>query len=263
LSNSRKTLDDKLTRGGPTVIRPGIHQVTASLVSDTRRQFGGQLGGTWALRDYGGWTRSVTAAVDYRPSPGVSMSLGPRFLDTRNVAQYLRTVLDPTAVETFGSRYVFGDLRQTEVSIESRVNVVLSPTVSLQAYIQPLVSAGDYGAIREFTRPRTYDFATYGVDIGTVTAATPDGPFAIDPDGSGPAPPFVLANPDFNVKSLRLNGIVRWEWRPGSTFYFVWTENRRNDQRPGEYSFGRDMADVFAGPADDVVMVKVSWWIGR
>jgi hypothetical protein len=65
------------------------------------------------------------------------------------------------------------------------------------------------------------------------------------------------------VKSLRLNGIVRWEWRPGSTFYFVWTENRRNDERPGEYSFGRDMADVFAGPADDVVMVKVSWWIGR
>ena len=262
LSNSRETLDDKLTRGGPTVIRPGIHQIATSLVSDTRRQFGGQLGGTWALRDYGGWTRTVNAAVDYRPSPGVSVSIGPRVLDTRNVAQYLRTVLDPTATATYGSRYVFGDLRQTELSIESRVNVVLSPTVSLQAYIQPLVSVGDYGDIREFTRPRTYDFAAYGRDVGTLTP-TPAGRFAIDPDGPGPAQPFLIDDPDFNFKSLRLNGIVRWEWKPGSTFYVVWTENRQNADHPGEYAFGRDLGDLFTAPADDVLMVKVSWWIGR
>jgi hypothetical protein len=262
LSNSRKTLDDKLTRGGPTVIRPGIHQVATSLVSDTRRQFGGQIGGTWALRDYGGWTRTVNAAVDYRPSPGVAVSVGPRFLDTRNVAQYLRTVADPTAVGTFGSRYVFGDLRQTEMSIESRVNVVLSPTVSLQAYVQPLVSVGDYGAIREFTRPRTYDFRTYGMELGTVAVA-PAGGLTIDPDGAGSAAPFTVANPDFNFKSLRVNGILRWEWRPGSTIYVAWTENRRDAARPGDYSFSRDMADLFTAPPDDVVMVKVSWWIGR
>jgi hypothetical protein len=262
LSNSRKTLDDKLTRGGPTVIRPGIHQVATALVSDTRRQFGGQIGGTWALRDYGGWTRNVNAAVDYRPSPGVSVSVGPRFLDTRNVAQYLRTVPDATAAATFGSRYVFGDLRQTEVSLESRVNVVLSPTVSMQAYIQPLVSVGEYGAIREFTRPRTYDFRTYGTELGTVTVG-PDGGLVIDPDAAGPTIPFTIGNPDFNIKSLRVNGILRWEWRPGSTIYLVWTENRRDAARPGDYSFGRDMADLFTAPPDDVLMVKVSWWMGR
>jgi hypothetical protein len=263
LSNSRKTLDDKLTRGGPTVIRPGIHQVATSLLSDTRRQFGGQIGGTWALRDYGGWTRSLNAAIDYRPSSGVSVSIGPKFLDTRNVAQYLRTVLDPTAAATFGSRYVFGDLRQTEVSIESRVNVVLSPTVSLQAYIQPLVSVGDYGEIREFTRPGTYEFSAYGAEKGALTSEPGEGRFTIDPDGSGPAASFQIADPDFNVKSLRLNGILRWEWNPGSTLYFVWTENRRNAEHPGDYSFGRDMADLLTAPADDVLMVKVSWWIGR
>jgi hypothetical protein len=263
LANSRQTLDDKLTRGGPTVIRPGIHQVTTALVSDTRRQFGGQAGGTWALRDYGSWTRSMNAAVDYRPAPGVSVSVGPKWLDTRNVAQYLRTVLDPTATETFGSRYVFGDLRQREISIESRVNVVLSPTVSLQAYVQPLVSVGDYGAIRELARPHTYDFLAYGTERGSLVATPGGGLVTIDPDGPGPASPFHLADPDFNIKSLRVNGIVRWEWKPGSTLYVVWTENRHNADHPGNYAFGRDMADLFAAPADDVFMMKVSWWIGR
>jgi hypothetical protein len=270
LSNSRKTLDDKLTRGGPTVIRPGIHQIAASAVSDTRRRLGGQLGGTWALRDYGSWSRTITAALDVRPSPGVTLSVGPRYFDTRNVAQYLRTVVDPTATATYGSRYVFGDLHQTEVSIESRVNVVLSPTVSVQAYVQPLVSVGDYAAVREFARPRTYDFLTYGRDVGTIVegdgSPRPDGvpvPFVIDPDGAGPAPPFLLAEPNFNFKSLRLNTILRWEWRPGSTVYLVWTENRANTEHPGDFAFGRDLADLFGSAPDDVVMVKLSWWIGR
>ena len=98
--------------------------------------------------------------------------------------------------------------------------------------------------------------------VGTLTP-TPAGRFAIDPDGPGPAQPFLIDDPDFNFKSLRLNGIVRWEWKPGSTFYVVWTENRQNADHPGEYAFGRDLGDLFTAPADDVLMVKVSWWIGR
>jgi hypothetical protein len=41
LQRSWATLDDKLTRGGPTVIRPGIQSVTTSVVSDSRRRFWG------------------------------------------------------------------------------------------------------------------------------------------------------------------------------------------------------------------------------
>jgi len=263
LANSRKTLDDKLTRGGPTVIRPGIHQVSAGVVSDTRRRVGGQVNGTWALRDYGSWSRTISASVDYRPSPAVLVSVGPRFLDTRNVAQYLRTIVDPTAETTYGSRYVFGDLRQTEVSIESRINVVFSPTVTLQAYIQPLLSAGDYGDIREFVQPRTYDFRAYGREIGSIAPTPGSRGFVIDPDGGGPAPPFLLEDPDFNFKSLRLNGVLRWEWRPGSTLYVVWTESRHNEDSPGDFAFGRDLGDLLSAKPDDVVMLKISWWIGR
>ena len=50
----------------------------------------------------------------------------------------------------------------------------------------------------------------------------------IDPDGPGAASPFALAQPDFNVRSLRANTVFRWEFRPGSTFFVVWTQQRRD-----------------------------------
>jgi hypothetical protein len=170
-------------------------------------------------------------------------------------------VSDPLAVDTFGARYAFGDLRQTEVSLPTRVNAVFSPTLSLQVYAQPLVSVGRFGDIRELLHPRTYDFGTYGRDIGTIGRIGSS--VRIDPDGTGPSAPFTIREPDFNVKSLRLNAILRWEFRPGSTMYFVWTEQRFDNSRPGDLSFGRDLGDALTAPPDDVVMVKVSWWIGR
>ena len=78
-----------------------------------------------------------------------------------------------------------------------------------------------------------------------------------------PAAGFRLAVPDFNIKSLRVNAVARWEFRPGSTVYLVWTRRGENRGHPGDFSFGRDLGDLLRSPADDVFMVKVAWWLGR
>ncbi len=39
---------------------------------------------------------------------------------------------------------MFATLNQKEFSLQTRVNYVLSPKMSLQVYMQPLVSVGDY-----------------------------------------------------------------------------------------------------------------------
>ena len=71
-------------------------------------------------------------------------------------------------MSTYGSRYVFGELSQTEVSLATRVNLILSPKMSLQLYVQPLLSAGDYETFKEAATPRTYAFNRYGVDVGSI-----------------------------------------------------------------------------------------------
>ena len=70
-------------------------------------------------------------------------------------------------------------------------------------------------------------------------------------------------DPDFNFKSLRFNAIFRWEWRPGSTMYFVWTAQREDLAHPGQFVLARDMRHLFRAAPDDVLLVKVSYRLGH
>jgi hypothetical protein len=60
-----------------------------------------------------------------------------------------------------------------------------------------------------------------------------------------------------------VNAVLRWEFRPGSAAYVVWTQRRQDGQNPGDQAFGRDLGDLFSAPADDVFMVKLAWWLGK
>jgi len=263
LGKSWNTLDDKLTRGGPTTIRPGIQTLGLGLSSDARRRFWANASFVAQDREFGSRSRQALATLNFRPFTALTLQATPYWLRVETVAQYLQTVLDPTAAATYGSRYVFGGLEQREISIPLRLNLALSPKLSLQLYTQALLSAGDYPQIKELAAPRSYDFPVYGRDLGTI-ARDPELPFyTIDPDADGEARPFRLAVPDFNFKSLRVNAVLRYEFRPGSAAYLVWTERRQDGTNPGDPTFGRDLSDLFAAPADDVLMLKIAWWFGK
>jgi len=263
LGKSWNTWDDKLTRGGPTTIRPGIQSLGLVATSDARRHFWVGVQAALSNREFGGRSRQYSATLNLRPWTALTLSATPTYLRARTIAQYLSTVPDATATSTYGSRYVFGSLDQSEASIPLRVNLVLSPRLSLQLYTQALLSTGAYPEIRQLGAPRTYDFPVYGVDVGTIER-DPELPlYVIDPDGAGEARPFRIQVPDFNFKSLRVNAVLRWEFRPGSAAYVVWTQRRQDGRNPGDHAFGRDLGDLFGAPADDVFMVKVAWWLGR
>ena len=53
------------------------------------------------------------------------------------------------------------------------------------------------------------------------------------------------------------------EFRPGSTLFFVWNENRQDQLNAATFQLGRDVRDTFAVPAHDVVMLKVSYWFNK
>ena len=232
LGKSWNTWDDKLTRGGPTAIRPGIESLTLGVTSDVRRRLWTSASFVASNREFGSRSRQLLATLNYRPFTALTLQATPYWLDVKTVAQYLQTVLDPTAGATYGSRYVFGRLEQREVSVPLRLNLALSPKLSLQLYTQALLSAGDYPEIKELAAPRSYDFPVYGRDVGTIVR-DPEQPFyTIDPDASGDARPFRVAVPDFNFKSLRVNAVLRYEFRPGSAAYVVWTDRRQDGKQP-------------------------------
>jgi hypothetical protein len=112
-----------------------------------------------------------------------------------------------------------------------RLNVAFTPTLTLDLYLQPLIASGRYSNFKEFDRPRELAKSVFGSDVGTITSA--GGAYTVDPDGAGPAAQFAFEDPDFNFRSLRGNAVLRWEFRPGSTLYFAWTQTRSDVEQIG------------------------------
>jgi hypothetical protein len=68
----------------------------------------------------------------------------------------------------------------------------------------------------------------------------------------------------FNTKSLRSNTVIRWEFRPGSTVFAVWTHGREGYETvAGNRSFGAEYDDLFALHPDNTFLVKVAYWLNR
>jgi len=262
--------DDRLTRGGPIASTPRRYSGTVSANSDSRRPFVGRLGYDWSTNEDGGWSHDVSLNLTANVSPRVDLRFGPSLSRRFETAQYVSSVGDALATGTFGRRYLFADLDQTTLSFETRLNVTLSPAISLQLYVEPFISAGDYSGLKEFERPGAFDFLRYGSDTGTITQQT-SGDYAVDPDGAGPAPQFNVPNRDFTYRSLLGNAVLRWEWREGSTLYLVWQQRRissltnlgpnGSDPWVGSFDLGRDAGDMFGTPADNIFAIKVNYWL--
>ena len=257
----REVQDDRATRGGPSMLRPAATNVFLGLESDGRKPIAVGLNVSMNHSELAGWSRGVGLNVRYLPMASLEVSAGPNFERTHNLAQYVDAVADAVAADTFGSRYLFATLDQREFSLQTRVNYVMSPKMSLQLYMQPLVSVGDYDGFKQFAQPRTFDFIPLDAAPGSLTYHPSTRTYLARPADGGD--PFTFDDPDFNFKSLRLNAIFRWEWRPGSALYLVWTEQRQDDGHPGQFLLRRDLGSTFSAPADDVLMVKVTYWFQR
>ena len=259
--------DDRLTRGGPVGKQPTQYGGYFYGGSDSRKP----IAFYWNLNYYGdvagGYSKGFYPQVDIRPSTSVLVSISPGASYYHNTIQFVRSVVDPLATETYGRRYLFANLRQTTLSATTRVAWTLTPQLSFQLYAQPFASSGDYQNFKELRKPRTTQYNVFGrtgqstiapiIEEGSVTGYTADA------DGTGAAPAFTISNPDFSVQSLRGNAVVRWEYRPGSALFFVWQQERSGFQPyEGEFRSGDAVRDIFSQPRN-VFLVKATYWFAR
>jgi uncharacterized protein DUF5916 len=263
------TATDRLTRGGPLARTPTSWSGGVFGNSDTRKPVSADwtlgLGGDRA----GGrnWSGNVNFA--YRPSPSVRIAVGPSVQYLLETRQYVRSVADATATETFGRRYVFADLRQTVVSAETRVDWTFTRDLTLQLYAQPFIAAGRFDRFKQLDRAGTGSFGVFGEDLGTICFDPTAHAYVADPAGdcssaaTRSASAFGIGDPDFNFRSLRGNAVLRWEYRPGSTLYFVWQQERSGAEPFGDFRFGRDAGAIFREPARNVFVIKASYWLSR
>jgi hypothetical protein len=260
------------TRGGPIMKDPGGPRLEARFNGDRRKAV--SVGGRVELRtenEGGGKELNVNADVRIRPSPSLELSVQPQYQFERVSDQYVAVAGGMAFEPTYGPRYLFADLERRTFSMETRLNWTFSPQLSLQLFAQPLLSSGDFVTYKQLERAGSFDFRALQPGTGAVAAGgvrcsggdicrVGDEQY-VDFDRDGAAD-FDFGERDFNVRSLIGNAVLRWEYRPGSTIFFVWQRRQADRALLGDFDFGRDAGALFDAPADDRFIVKVNYWLG-
>ncbi len=262
--------DDRLTRGGPVVRRPGLNYFNVGVQTDSRKKVAGNFNADRSCDSDGDCDHSFSLSLQLQPRSNVAISVGPSISHSETGFQFVGSYPDSTDNLFFGNRYVFAHLTQNAVSMNTRFNVTFSPTLTLELFMQPLIVAGDFTRYNIFAAPRSARRVEYGRDFGTYVVtpnADPTKPARIlldaDKDTLSGSTTYRFQDPTFTFRSLRGNAVLRWEYRPGSTLFVVWTRSSRIPDLPrGNIQFSDDAGALFQGPSENIFLVKATYWLG-
>lgn len=265
--------DAQQTRGGPAMGTPKGWTVATTQRNNTAATTYWTVTQSIRGNEFGEHSYETMASVSARPAPSLQLSVAPTYLNETagngNIftgpigRQYLATIADAAAIQTYQSRYVFGLIDRTTMSMQFRVNMTFKPDLTLDVYAEPFVATVGYRGIGELARARDRDLRMYGTDGTTITRLA-NRNFAVTDGVSA----FTINNPDQNNRSFRSNVVLRWEWRPGSLLFLVWQQNRATPFPTGPNVVGDrigvgDLFSSFSEVGDNIFAVKMTLWRAR
>jgi len=157
------------------------------------------------------------------------------------------------------THYVFGRLHETDVSMTVRANWTFSPHLALQVYAQPYIASGYYNELKEIDNPGAQNYTDRFHVFAGNELRLDDGTYHVARGAAN----YSFSQPDFNFRQLRSTVVMRWEYRPGSTVFAIWSHGQTSDSfDDGRFRFGRDFSDLTSARSENVVMVKANYWIG-
>ncbi len=188
--------------------------------------------------------------IIYRPINSLKFNLSANYSVNRDDLQYVTSL--PQA-----NRFLLGQVDQKTLAFVFRVDYSISPEISIQFYGSPFVSTGKYSNFKYVTNPTAseyhnrFNFYEQPVDIGGGKLVLNDNSNFIHDQ---------IDNPNFNFHQFRSNLVAKWEFKPGSFLYLVWSSDRTGNFDPTDFSLGnsmRQLANIFP---NNIFLVKLNYW---
>lgn len=205
--------------------------------------FSGNVEGTWE-DDYIAWVSNETFMLGsdgwlIGSESGVSDPAENQFISFDDQGELGQALPNASAGDTFFES-TFGERDTRSVDFTLRSTVTFTPKLSIQLYSQLFLA-----------RARYYDFQLLR-----------------SRDELVPFDTFPKRN-EFAFSTLNSNVVLRWEYRPGSTLFVVWTHARRTNDRLnplapwGRSPYDRDIngqiSDTFDMIPTNVFLLKLSY----
>ena len=249
-----RSLDTKILRGGYDMIMP--HKITTfgSLTSDPSKKFTASLGYSY---EYSGNNSAVNyqlqPGITYRPVTNLKIGLTADYIDNQDRLQYVTTNF-----ELPGNRYILGTIDQKTLGLTFRIDLNLTPELSIQYYGSPFISRGSYSQFKFITDSRNNvfedRFTVYPDQVLT------GGAYQVYDYLSGPRIDYTIDNPDFNFHEFRSNLVAKWEYRLGSFIYLVWSSERSGNTNASKASIGdsyKQLRNIFP---NNIFLIKLNYW---
>ena len=231
--------DEDVRRGGTLIKNPAGWWIFTQLRTDSRKMLQLELNPIFAWDDdTKSSEKEVNLRLNIRPVSNVELSIGPMYRYRIYDAQWVELVEENVGGH-IKKHYVYGELTAQTLDFTTRANISFTPTLSLQFYVQPFITIGDYTNFKELIEPKSYQFKPYPLK----------------------------RNPDFHMRSLRGNTVLRWEFRPGSTLFLVWSQSREialEDVGEADLEFRpvHRLRNSFTDPGKNIFLIKCRYWFG-
>jgi hypothetical protein len=235
------TYCDRCSRGGPAVRQSSYLSPWLRISGDDRTRITPSLAIEGNRADEGRTSSiSFEPSLSLRPSSQLLFSIDVTATHNEDNTQWIGNFGDASASAT---HYAFAHLHQNTLMTALRATYLVTPDLSLQFYAQPFVSNGTYSAPRELSaNPRAERYMDRYV---------------------GFTPP-ASAISGFSDREFNSNTVLRWEYRPGSTLFFVWTQGRQQyDDSPDTRGWTGAYPDLFRIRPNNTFLVKMSYWLNR
>ncbi len=256
-----ESLSHSELRGGPSIKLPGSAGFYAGLFSNPQKKFtyGVDGGMNWSNENGYASRKSFEIEFGVRPFEALQIEISPEYMVSGNKLQYVTQ-------EDYGNdtRYILSNIQRKTFAMSMRLNYSITPDLTIQFWGQPFIASGDYSDFKYITDSRADNISDrYSLyNDQQISYNTGSERYLIDDNLDGIAD-YGFDQPDFNVKEFLSNLVLRWEYRPGSMIYLVWSQNRSGSESIGKFNLTNDIQHLFDQKPQNVFLVKFSYRIGR
>ena len=252
-----ENVDNQKLRGGTSILIPGGISNWAFISTDNRKKLKLSTG----MSGYQGknsQSSNFWASLSYRPNNRLRLSLNPSINFNRTQLQYVGT---ETTYYNDETNYLFASIQQKTFALTLRIDLSITPDLSIQYYGQAFVSAGKYSDFKKITDPHAdvYEDRFHVFTENEIQYNSDDEVYKVFDNPAAPDSYYSISSPDFNFKQFHSNLVVRWEYLPSSVLYLVWSQSRTGFSNEGDFALQQNYVDLFSVEPHDVFLLKFSY----